>query len=131
MATAFTSLSLSSVCRRSGAPLFPLRGDMSRWSWRFSRPPVFHRHCAGGFDVDASRNEFGFYRGIRERNTNCVQARAVVHGYVAQLHGVAGSLDGKRVRVGGYVRTTTVTGSADNVTCSASRGRRVKFFGAP
>jgi hypothetical protein len=27
MATAFTSLSLSSVCRRSGAPLFPLRGD--------------------------------------------------------------------------------------------------------
>jgi hypothetical protein len=90
-----------------------------------------YRHCAGGFDVDASRNEFGFYRGIRERNTNCVQPRAVVHGYVAQLHGVAGSLDGKRVRVGGYVCTTAVTGRADNVTCSASRGRRVKFFGAP
>ena len=91
----------------------------------------YHR-CAGRFDADGSRNDVGgFYRGIRERNTNCVQARAVAHGYVAQLHGVAGSLDGKRVRVGGYVCTTRVTSTADQVTCGASRGRRVKFFGAP
>lgn len=89
-----------------------------------------YRACTGGFDLDGTGGPSGFYRGITQRETNCVQARAVAHGYVAQLHGVAGSLDRRPVRVGAYVCTTRVTTDADRITCSASRGRRVKFFGA-
>jgi hypothetical protein len=87
--------------------------------------------CRGGFNTDGSKAQFGFYRQITQRGTNCVQARAVVHGYVSRLHGVAGSLDGKRVHVGTYLCRTSVTADADKITCSASRGRRVTFVGAP
>jgi hypothetical protein len=90
------------------------------------------RRCAGGYDTDGSPNPGGgFYRGIRERGTNCGEARTVAHGYVTQLHGVAGSLDNKRVRVGAYICSTRTTAMADDVTCSANGGRSVRFYGAP
>ena len=98
----------------------------------FGQPttPPF-KACTGGFNLGGSRSSFGFYRRIAERGTNCVQACAVAHGYVAQLHGVSGSLDRKHVRVGGYVCTTRVTTTSDRISCSASRRRHVAFFGAP
>ena len=90
------------------------------------------RSCSGGFDVGGSSNPTGgFYRGIREHAANCVQARAVVHGYVVKLHGVAGSLNGRRAQVGGYICITIATATSDAASCKASRGRIVKFYGAP
>jgi hypothetical protein len=92
----------------------------------------YHR-CRGGYDPDGTFRKDGgeFYRGVRELGTTCSEALSVVHGYVLRLHDVAGSLDGKTVHIGAYTCTTVSAPSADEATCRASRGRRVKFYGAP
>jgi hypothetical protein len=92
----------------------------------------YHR-CRGGYDPDGVFRKDGgeFYRGVRELHITCSQALSVVRGYVDRLHGVAGSLDGKDVHVGSYTCTTVSAPNADEATCRASRGRRVKFYGAP
>jgi hypothetical protein len=79
----------------------------------------------------------GFYREISMTNTSCDKARGVVRSWVRRSgFGKPNPKFRKRLDVGAYRCTLAhfggrKEGAYDRITCKASKGRRVKFYGSP
>ena len=90
-------------------------------------------HCAGRYDTDGTPDARGFWRLISVRYVSCHTGRDLAVRYIKQTNGNPSRYLNRRIHVGGWSCMLRLVQRGDNqngkVTCTASRGRQVTFWG--